>query len=835
MDNMRNFCIIAHIDHGKSTLADRMLEITGTVPARKMKEQVLDSMELERERGITIKMQPVRMLWSPQHADRRITQKETRNNADLIRNERGITQTGTETDTNKLETKTEFLYADLTYKIRGILFSVRQNLGLGHKENIYHNAIEIELKKAGLNFLSKNNFPINYGGKNIGTYQPDFLIEDKVLIELKALPEIGRPQIEQVWSYLKGSSYKLALLVNYGSKDLDIKRIICDTARNAEHSFQRPSAEALLQRNSASLLRPSAQVENGYVLNLIDTPGHIDFSYEVSRALKAVEGAVLLVDATQGVQAQTLTTLESAKEAGLSIIPAISKIDSPLARIPETKKEIGKLLGCPEEEILLVSGRTGEGVSELLEAVVERIPPPASFLPPSLPEGRCRVREAEGWEKVATDIQISHHPVGIPAPLLRQEGRKPKNFSSSFRALVFDFQYSNHAGIILYVRAFDGFLSKKDKLSLTQAKKEFTPIEIGIFSPELVPKESLEAGEIGYIVTGIKEPGIASVGDTVTFAKNPLPELPGYMTPSPVVWASIYPESQDNFDLLRQAMLRLHLSDSSFTHEEESSGLLGRGFRCGFLGMLHLEIITERLRREFNLELVVTTPSITYEVANRKGETKKIYSPAFFPAYGDVVKVREPWVKIKIITPSDYLGPIMPLLYEHEAVVGESENFGDNRASISLEMPLRELMRNFFEEIKSLSSGFASLSYKISEVRDADVVKLEILVADEPVPAFSRIVSRKRMEIEAESAVEKLYRILPKQLFATKIQGTALGRIIASRTISALRKDVTGYLYGGDITRKRKLWEKQKEGKKRMKDRGRVNIPHDVFLKMIKN
>ncbi len=597
LKDIRNFSIIAHIDHGKSTLADRLLETTGTIPPRKMQEQVLDSMELERERGITIKMAPVRM----------------------------------------------------NYQLRGV----------------------------------------------------------------------------------------------------------------------------------------------NYELNLIDTPGHIDFYYEVSRALKAVEGSILLVDATQGVQAQTLSTLGMARDAGLVVVPVVSKIDSPLARVPEVKKEMARLLECSERDILEVSGRTGEGVPRLFEETVKRVPPPKE--------------EAVGY--------------------------------GGFRGLVFDFQYSNHTGVIVYVRVFDGTVRKGEKLLFKNAGREFTPIEVGIFSPEHVPRESLSAGEIGYIVTGIKEPGIASVGDTLTGAKAPLPALAGYERPTPVVWASVYPESQDDFNLLRQALDRLRLSDSSFSHEEESSGLLGRGFRVGFLGMLHLEIITERLQREFHLKLIVTMPSITYEVVDKRGRRLTVYSPTLFPEYGDIEKIFEPWVAVKIIAPSDFLGAIMQLLFKHEAVVGESESFGDNRMSVSFEMPLRELMRNFFDELKSVSSGFASLSYKIIGLRDADVVKLDILVADEVVPAFSRVVSRKRVQEEAEAAVEKLYTILPRQLFVTKIQGKALGRILSSRTLSALRKDVTGYLYGGDVTRKMKLLEKQKKGKKKMKERGRGKavIPAEVFVKMLRS
>ena len=628
MNNIRNFAILAHIDHGKSTLADRLLEITGTIEKRKMREQVLDDMELERERGITIKMTPVRMLWKTEHSDGTIN------------------------------------YSPLTF-----------------------------------NEESQN---------------------------------------------LKVNSQKLSS-------------------------------------------------EQSYVLNLIDTPGHIDFSYEVSRSLKAVEGALLLVDATQGVQAQTISTLQMARDARLVIIPAVNKIDSPLARIPETKKEVASLLGCSEGEILEVSGKTGAGVPELLHAVIDRVPPPTSSEP------------------------------------------VPSSSSVPFRALIFDFQYSNHTGVIVYVRVFQGSVSREESVTLLAGKQQFKPIEVGVFTPEATCAESLSAGEIGYIVTGIKEPGVARIGDTITSVMRPLPALPGFEQPKPVVWASIYPESQDDFTELRQAIDRLRLSDSSFTYEEESGGLLGRGFRCGFLGMLHLEIVTERLRREFNLSLVVTTPSITYEVFTKRGKRETVYSAAKFPDYNEIAEVYEPMAEVRIITPPEYLPRLMPMLYNHEAEVQTTENFGENRNLLVLVMPLRELMRGFFDEIKGLSSGFASLSYKITEMRKADVVKLELLAAEEVVPAFSRIVSRKRVETEAEAAVEKLHGILPRQLFACKIQGQALGRIISSRTVRAMAKDVTGYLYGGDRTRKMKLWQKQKEGKKRLKAEGvgRVRIPHEVFVKMV--
>ena len=595
LKNIRNFSIIAHIDHGKSTLADRMLEITHTVEARKMRDQVLDSMELERERGITIKMQPVRM------------------------------------------------------------------------------------------------------------------------------------------EYALGS-------------------------------------------------------EN-YVLNLIDTPGHIDFSYEVSRALKAVEGSILLIDSTQGVQAQTLTTLAMAREGGLKIIPVLSKIDSPLARVPEVKEEVIKLLNCSPEEILLVSGKTGEGVENLLQEIIKRIPEP------------------------------------------KETHRGDENL----RALVFDFKYSNHRGVIVFVRVLDGKVKKGDSLLFAVSGEKFNSLEVGTFSPEETPREFLSNGDTGYIVTGIKKPGIASVGDTITKFSNPLPALPGYMKALPVVWASVFPEDADDFTELKLSLGKLKLSDSAFSFEEESSGSLGRGFRCGFLGMLHLEIITERLRREFNLELIITTPSITYEVLLRSGKKEKVYSPYFFPDDSNIETVFEPWVMVKIITPATYLGGIMQLLFDHEAEIGETENFGDSRSSISVMMPLRELMRNFFDELKSVSSGYGSISYEIGEMREANVTRLDILVADEVVPAFSKVISKKRVDVEAEKAVEKLESLLPRQMFTLKIQGKALGRIISSRTLSGMKKDVTAHMYGGDITRKMKLREKQKKGKKKMKERGRVNIPQDVFLKMMRS
>lgn len=606
---IRNFSIIAHVDHGKSTLADRLLEHTGTIPARLMRDQVLDRMDLERERGITIKMQPVRMQYRPQQGS-----------------------TLRDSDT-------------------------RSNL-------------------------------------------------------------VGE-----------------------------------------------------------------------YILNLIDTPGHIDFSYEVSRALHAVEGVLLLVDSTQGVQAQTLTTLAAAEEQGCTIIPIISKIDSPAARVADVTAEIVQLLHIPPADILLVSGRTGEGVPELLEAIVTRIPPP-------VPETRAEAR-----------------------------------------GLIFDFSYSKHRGVAVYMRVFDGTFKKGQSLTFSAAGKEFVALEVGIFAPEERATDELSAGEIGYVVTGIKEPGIVAVGDTIGEVKGSLPALPGYGRPRPVVWASVYPESQDDLTILRQSLERLRLSDSSLSFEEESSGVLGRGFRCGFLGLLHLEIVTERLKREFNLSLIVTIPTISYVVTKTNGTREVIYTPAKFPEYGDIVKIEEPWAKVTIITPPEAVSALVQMLYDHEAQTLATETYQDGRIEMIVEMPLRELMRGFFDTLKSVSSGYASLSYEILSEREADVVRLDVLVAEEPVPAFARVVARRRVQEEAEKMVEKLHGLLPKQLFVTKIQARSGGRIISSRALSAMRKDVTGYLYGGDVSRKNKLLDKQKRGKKKMLERGtgKVNIPEEVFMKMVQS
>ena len=525
-----------------------------------------------------------------------------------------------------------------------------------------------------------------------------------------------------------------------------------------------------------------------FIFNLIDTPGHIDFSYEVSRSLRAVEGAILLVDATQGVQAQTMTVLEMAKEAGLRIIPVVNKIDSPLAKVDDTKEEIMKILGCEYEDIYAVSGKTGEGVMELFEVIAREIPEP---------------------KKVNLDINGS-------------------------RALIFDFEYSNHQGVILYIRMLDGQVKKNDEFVFLQSKAKFIVREVGYFRPQKVENDRLSEGEIGYLVTGIKEPGVARVGDTITPFAHQMEAFPGYSEPTPLVFASVYPEFQEYFDDLRTALGKLRLSDSSLTYEEESSGALGRGFRAGFLGMLHLEIVTERLRREFGLSLVVTSPSITYEVTTRDGKTEMVYTPIHFPDHGEVVSVKEPWIITTIITPHTYISNVMEILHKHEASVLELEDWGFDRVRMTLDMPLRELMRNFFDEIKSVTSGYASVAYETGEMRPASVTRLDVYVAEDRVAAFSKVIPEYRSQEESEEVVEKLEKILPKEMFRVKIQAYIKGRIVASRSIAPMKKDVTGHLYGGDITRKMKLREKQKEGKKRMLAEGKVHISHDTFLKMMK-
>lgn len=587
--SIRNFSIIAHIDHGKSTLADRFLELTGAVEKRQMKEQVLDSMDLERERGITIKMQPVRMQY-----------------------------------------------------------------------------------------------------KN-------------------------------------------------------------------------------------------------HILNLIDTPGHVDFSYEVSRALLCCEGAILLVDATQGIEAQTLSHFFVAKKLGLKIIPVLNKIDLAHARPEEVEEELFELAGFTSDEIYRVSAKDGTGIEELLDGIIEKIPPPSS-----------------------------------------NENR--------LRALVFDSFYESHKGIVAHIRVMDGVLKKGDTFFLQARQKQFIAKDVGYIVPALVSKDQLTAGDIGFVVTGIKEPGEVRVGDTIIMLRDKgsdLHPLPGYQEPRPVVWASFFPTDQGDFFALGDALSKLKLNDSSLIFEEKSSMVLGRGYECGFLGTLHLEIIAERLRREFKLEFVVTQPSVEYKIM-RDGKEELLSSAALFPRKHERERVEERWMKLEIIAPKDQLQEAVKTTESFEGIIGDIKTVGEMRLSCEAEIPLRMMVNGYFDALKSATHGYASYNYSEGPWRSADLSRMDVLVAGERVDALSRVVRMVDAERDARKIVEKVKNALPQELFTIKIQAEVEGRILASEALKALRKDVTGYLYGGDRSRKMKLWKKQKEGKKRLQAEGRVNIEPEVYIKLLK-
>lgn len=590
-ENIRNFVIIAHIDHGKSTLADRMIEITHTVEDRKMKEQLLDTMDLERERGITIKLQPVRMKF---------------------------------------------------------------------KE---------------------------------------------------------------------------------------------------------------------------------YILNLIDTPGHVDFQYEVSRSLAAVEGAVLLVDASKGVQAQTVANLYHAIEQGLEIIPVVNKIDLPNAEVEKTKKEIIHLLGCKVEDILEASGKTGEGVENILEKIVEKIP----------------------------------HPKG--------EQEKP------LRALIFDSKYDTYKGVLAYVRIVDGKVKEEEKIFTAATKQASSVIEVGYFKPNFEKTRELSTGEIGYIATGFKTVEDCRVGDTIALENNQdeVKALPGYKEIKPVVYASFYPKEGDDYNFMRDALGKLKLNDAAFAFEPEANLALGRGFRCGFLGLLHMEIIQERLKREFEIDPVITTPSVVYEIkVKSKKEKIKIYSPLEMPDPSVIESIEEPYVKLDIISPSKYLGSIMDLMNNIRAEYKNTEYIDAERLILTFEAPLIDVIINLHDKLKSASSGYASMNYELIGNRPNRLVKLDILVAGDRVDSFSRIVPEEKAFSEGKATVEKLKDVIPRQNFVIALQAAVGGKILARETIRAFRKDVTAKLYGGDVTRKRKLLEKQKKGKKKMTNIGSVEIPSSAFLAVLR-
>ncbi len=587
-EKIRNFCIIAHIDHGKSTLADRLLEMTSTVSKREMKDQLLDTMDLERERGITIKLQPVRMDWK------------------------------------------------------------------------------------------------------------------------------------------------------------------------------------------------------GHILNLIDTPGHVDFTYEVSRSLAACEGAILVVDSTQGIEAQTLANIHLAQQHNLKIIPVVNKIDLPNSDREKTSAEIIKAFGFSEDEILYASGKTGEGVEKILEAVVERVPA----------------------------------PTGDPA--------KP------LRALIFDSTYDVHRGVVTFVRVVDGKLTKNEKIQTLGTKTSADALEVGYFRPKFDPAKELLTGEVGYIVTGLRDVRKARVGDTISSGSVVAEPLPGYKQVKPMVYASIFPTSGDDYPLLRDAIDKLKLNDAALDFEPESIPALGFGFRTGFLGLLHMDIVQERLTREYGLDLVLTAPSVEYKINMKNGDPKIIHTPAELPDPSLIETIEEPWVDVEILVPQTFIGGILELITGRRGIYKNMEYLSNERVLITAELPLANIIIDFYDKLKSISSGYASLNYELLDYRVGDLVKLDILVAQEKVDALSIIAHRDIAEAEGRAMTANLKNLIPRQQFEIAIQAAIGGKIVARETISAVRKDVTKGLYGGDVTRKMKLLEKQKKGKKRLKRIGSVDIPQEAFLAILK-
>jgi GTP-binding protein LepA len=592
--HIRNFCIIAHIDHGKSTLADRMLERTGTLSRREMVDQVLDTMDLERERGVTIKASAVRMAYTTAEGER-------------------------------------------------------------------------------------------------------------------------------------------------------------------------------------------------YELNLIDTPGHVDFTYEVSRALAACEGALLVVDASQGVQAQTLANLYLALDAGLTIVSVINKIDLISARPQEVAQEVEDLLGIPAAAAIYTSAKEGTGVDAVLRAVVEHIPPPR----------------------------------GLAAQPLR--------------ALIFDSHYDAYKGVVAYVRVVDGEMSRERSLMLMSTAQRVEAIEVGIFRPGMEPCASLVAGEVGYVATGLKTLQDCRVGDTFTLADDPAGQpLPGYRPAKPMVFAGLYPAQAEDYELLRDALAKLQLNDASISYEPETSQALGFGFRCGFLGLFHMDIIQERLEREYDLDIVFTSPSVEYQVLKTDGTVLSVDNPARLPPETEIEQIDEPWMQIQVFTPSEFVGPVMDLVVKRRGELKKMEYLDARRVMLTYEIPLTEILVDFYDQLKSRTKGYASLDYAPAGSRTGDLVRVDVLVAGTPVDALSIIVHRDQSYIKGQRLVSKMKRVIPRQLFEVVIQASVGKRVISRANVKPLRKDVLAKCYGGDVTRKRKLLEKQKKGKRRMKMIGHVEIPQEAFMTVLR-
>jgi GTP-binding protein LepA len=521
---------------------------------------------------------------------------------------------------------------------------------------------------------------------------------------------------------------------------------------------------------------------NGYVVNLIDTPGHVDFGYEVSRSLAACEGVILLVDASQGIEAQTLANCYQALEHDLTIVAALNKIDLPAAEPDKRAEEIERVLGLPAEDVLRISAKTGEGIPELLAAVVERIPPPI------------------GDADAAT------------------------------QALIFDSYYDPYRGVVSAVRVFNGELRSGARLRYLQARQDHLAEEIGVRLPAPTPVATLGPGEVGYLIAGIKDVGLAKVGETVTDAARPAETLAGYRDPKPMVFCGLYPVEGDEYADLRDALEKLRLNDSSFTYEPETSGALGFGFRCGFLGLLHMEIVRERLEREYDLALVATAPNVEYRVELVSGEVVIVDNPSSMPATNDVAAIEEPYVTVTLLTPTDYVGTLMDLAQQRRGELQKMEYLSEDRVELVYLLPLGEIVLDFFDQLKSRTRGYASLDYEPAGYRPSNLVKVDVLLNAQPVDAFSTIVHRDRAYDYGRKMTQKLRELIPRQLFDVPIQAAVSGRIVARETVKAKRKDVLAKCYGGDISRKRKLLERQKEGKRRMKQIGRVEVPQEAFV-----
>lgn len=524
-----------------------------------------------------------------------------------------------------------------------------------------------------------------------------------------------------------------------------------------------------------------------YELNLIDTPGHVDFGYEVSRALEACEGALLIVDAAQGMEAQTYANMYAALEAGLEIIPIINKIDLSAARPDEIALDISAILGTPPDEILRISAKEGENIQPVLEAVIKEVPAPA------------------------------------------------ENAGAPLRALIFDSHYNSYKGVIAYIRVFDGKITQKDMLRLMAAGKNIEPFELGVFSPAMTPVDVLYPGEVGYIATGLKSVHDCRVGDTVTFAHNPAQDpLPGYKQAKPMVFAGFFPIDNEAYSGLRDALEKLQLNDAALVFEPESSQALNLGFRCGFLGMFHMEIIQERLEREYNLDIIATAPSVKYRILKRDGSLEEINSPAELPDKSQIEEIQEPWMDLQIFLPVEYYGPVMELVTVRRGTYVSQQHPSPTQVQLNFQIPLSELIVDFFDYLKSVSRGYASMDYAFAGYRNEDLVKLEILVNGESVDGMASIVHREKAYRKGKVLVTRLKDLIPPQHFAVPIQATAGGKIIARTDVKALRKDVTAKLYGGDVTRKRKLLENQKDGRKRLKRVGSVDIPQDAFMAVLR-